>query len=279
MASLECGRSVSTIAARHRNRWAPLGRLGRVTNSSQFETTGKEFIFMASILVIEDEPDLLQVLDYNLTQAGHTVTCVAQGNTGLEYARNELPQLILLDLMLPDISGMDVCRALKERPDTRGIPVIMVTARGEEIDRVVGFELGADDYVVKPFSVRELLLRVQAILRRNKRDSDPATSDIVEFGRLRIDRGAHRVWVDTQEIELTALEFRLLVTLFDRKNRVQTRTALLDEVWGIQADITTRTVDTHVKRLREKLELARDYVETVRGVGYRFVASPNEAVT
>ena len=234
---------------------------------------------MANILVIEDEPDLLQVLDYNLTQAGHAVTCISRGYPGLELARKELPQLILLDLMLPDVSGTDVCRLLKERADTKWIPVIMVTARGEEIDRVVGFELGADDYVVKPFSVRELLLRIQAILRRNKRDLDVETSDLVEFGRLRIDRGAHRVWVDTQEIELTALEFRLLVTLYERKNRVQTRTALLDEVWGIQADITTRTVDTHVKRLREKLEAARDYVETVRGVGYRFVASPNEATT
>lgn len=234
---------------------------------------------MASILVIEDEPDLLQVLEYNLTQAGHSVIGVSQGRLGLERARAEQPQLILLDLMLPDLSGTEVCRALKERDDTRAIPVVMVTARGEEIDRVVGFELGADDYVVKPFSVRELLLRVQAILRRNKRDDAPNPADMVEFGLLRIDRGAHRVWVENQEIELTALEFRLLVTLYDRKNRVQTRTALLDEVWGIQADITTRTVDTHVKRLREKLEAARDYVETVRGVGYRFVASPQEAVS
>jgi len=234
---------------------------------------------MANLLVIEDEPDLLQVLEYNLTQAGHSVTCAARGALGLELARKDPPELILLDLMLPDVSGTDVCRMLKERPETKAIPVVMVTARGEEIDRVVGFELGADDYVVKPFSIRELLLRVQAILRRNKREPEPETSDIVEFGILRIDRGAHRVWVDTQEIELTALEFRLLLTLYERKNRVQTRSALLDEVWGIQADITTRTVDTHVKRLREKLEAARDYVETVRGVGYRFVASPNEAVT
>jgi two-component system phosphate regulon response regulator PhoB len=230
---------------------------------------------MASILVIEDEPDLLQVLEYNLTQAGHNVTGVALGNAGLEHARREQPELILLDLMLPDISGTEVCRALKERAETKNIPVVMVTARGEEIDRVVGFELGADDYVVKPFSVRELLLRVQAILRRNQREEEPG--EIIEFGVLRIDRGAHRVWVAGQEIELTALEFRLLLTLYERKNRVQTRSALLDDVWGIQADITTRTVDTHVKRLREKLEAARDYVETVRGVGYRFVASPNEA--
>jgi two-component system, OmpR family, phosphate regulon response regulator PhoB len=234
---------------------------------------------MASILVIEDEPDLLHLLDFNLAQAGYSVIAVSSGTEGLAAAGRELPQLILLDLMLPDMSGTDVCRALKVEPTTRGIPVVMVTARGEEVDRVVGFELGADDYVVKPFSIRELLLRVQAILRRNKREPEVAQSELVEFGRLRFDRGAHRVWVNAREIELTALEFRLLVTLHDRKNRVQTRAALLDEVWGIQADITTRTVDTHVKRLREKLEGARDYVETVRGVGYRFVATPDEAVT
>jgi two-component system phosphate regulon response regulator PhoB len=140
----------------------------------------------------------------------------------------------------------------------------------------VGFELGADDYVVKPFSVRELILRIAAVLRRG-RGAPEEGQRVVEFGRLRIDREAHKVWVDELEIDLTALEFKLLVTLYDRRNRVQTRTALLDDVWGIQADITTRTVDTHVKRLREKLEAARDYVETVRGVGYRFVASPAEA--
>jgi two-component system phosphate regulon response regulator PhoB len=154
----------------------------------------------------------------------------------------------------------------------------MLTARGEEIDRVVGFELGADDYVTKPFSVRELLLRIQAISRRGKAESKEVESTI-EFGKLKIDREAHRVWVESLEIELTALEFKLLVTLYDRKNRVQTRSTLLDDVWGIQADITTRTVDTHVKRLREKLEAARDYVETVRGVGYRFVGTPDEATT
>jgi two-component system phosphate regulon response regulator PhoB len=167
---------------------------------------------------------------------------------------------------------------LKEGATTKSIPVLMVTARGEEIDRVVGFEIGADDYVTKPFSVRELLLRVQAVLRRGRPEPESADA-IVDFGRLRIDRGAHRVWVDAQEIELTALEFKLLVTLYDRRNRVQTRSALLDDVWGIQADITTRTVDTHVKRLREKLEAARDYVETVRGVGYRFVGTPEEAAS
>jgi two-component system, OmpR family, phosphate regulon response regulator PhoB len=231
---------------------------------------------MARILVIEDERDLSQVLEYNLKQAGHEVLTSGSGKAGLLLAREHRPELVLLDLMLPDISGTEVCRALKDDAQTRGMPVIMLTARGEEIDRVVGFELGADDYVVKPFSVRELLLRIQAILKRSKPQPDSDES-MVEFGCLRIDREAHRLWVEGQEVELTALEFKLLLTLYDRKNRVQTRSALLDDVWGIQAEITTRTVDTHVKRLREKLEAARDYVETVRGVGYRFVGSPEEA--
>jgi two-component system phosphate regulon response regulator PhoB len=177
--------------------------------------------------------------------------------------------------MLPDISGTEVCRALREDPATRGIPVIMVTARGEEIDRVVGFEVGADDYVVKPFSVREVTLRIQALLRRTTSEHGVQAGPAVEFGCLKIDREAHRVWVEGREVELTALEFRLLLTLYGRRNRVQTRATLLDDVWGIQADITTRTVDTHVKRLREKLEAARDYVETVRGVGYRFRDAPD----
>lgn len=233
---------------------------------------------MARILVVEDEADLQHVLDYNLKQAGHGVTLTKSGREGLVLAREQKPDLVLLDLMLPDLSGTEVCRQLKEDVATKNIAVVMLTARGEEIDRVVGFELGADDYVVKPFSVRELLLRIQAVLRRGKLEvTDEA--EVIEFGRLKIDRGAHRVWVDGAEVELTALEFKLLSTLYDRRNRVQSRSALLDDVWGIQADITTRTVDTHVKRLREKLEGARDYVETVRGVGYRFVGSPDEAAT
>lgn len=234
---------------------------------------------MAHIIVVEDEVDLQSVLEYNLKQAGYSVTVAGRGQEGIKAAQQHLPDLILLDLMLPDISGMEVCRTLKSQAATKAIPIIMVTARGEEIDRVVGFEIGADDYVVKPFSMRELLLRISAILRRNRSDVSGEAAQIVDFGRLRFDRGAHRIWVDGVEIELTALEFRLLVTLYDRKNRVQTRAALLDDVWGIQADITTRTVDTHVKRLREKLEGAREYIETVRGVGYRFVESPEEAVS
>jgi len=233
---------------------------------------------MARVLVIEDEDDLRQVLDYNLRQAGHDVLCASEGTEGLRLARAERPDLVLLDLMLPDMSGTEICRALKESPSTKQIRVAMVTARGEEIDRVVGFELGADDYIVKPFSVRELLLRIQAILRRGQ--PEPVTvAPAIEFGCLKIDREAYRVWVDEAEIELTALEFKLLTTLYERRNRVQTRAMLLDAVWGIQAEITTRTVDTHVKRLREKLERAREYVETVRGVGYRFVGSPDEVAS
>jgi two-component system phosphate regulon response regulator PhoB len=229
---------------------------------------------MARILVIEDEPDIQQVLDYNLREKGHKVYLAGRGDEGLKLAREKKPDLVLLDLMLPDIPGTSICKTLKSDPATKGAQVIMLTAKGEEIDRVVGFELGADDYVVKPFSVRELLLRIQAILRRSQGEQETAAT--FQFGRLRVDREAHRVWADELEIELTALEFKLLVTLFDRKNRVQTRSALLSDVWGIDADITTRTVDTHVKRLREKLGVAGIYIETVRGVGYRFADNPEQ---
>jgi len=227
---------------------------------------------MARVLVIEDEADLREVLEYNLTKEGHKVTLVPTGTEGLKLAREHQPDLILLDLMLPDTTGTAVCKTLKKDPATRDIRVIMVTAKGEEIDRVVGFELGADDYVVKPFSVRELLLRVSAVMRRTE---TPATG-FIEFGDLRIDPAAHRAWVGGQEVMLTTLEFKLLVTLYERKNRVQTRSVLLNDIWGIEADITTRTVDTHVKRLREKLKGVGRYVETVRGVGYRFTDTPSE---
>ena len=232
---------------------------------------------MARILVIEDEPDIRQVLDYNLRLAGHEVVAAARGQDGLRLAREQHPDLVLLDLMLPDIPGTDVCRAIKDDVSMRATPVIMVTAKGEEIDRVVGFELGADDYVTKPFSVRELVLRIRATLRRN--EGKPPESSVVDFGTLRIDRDAHRIWVLEEEIELTALEFKLLVTLYDRRNRVQSRGALLDHVWGMDTKIATRTVDAHVKRLREKIGAARDYIETVRGVGYRFAENPQAAVS
>jgi two-component system, OmpR family, phosphate regulon response regulator PhoB len=232
---------------------------------------------MTHIVVIEDEADLREVLRYNLKQAGYAVDLAAGGREGLSLVQRSKPDLVLLDLMLPDLSGTEVCRTLKNDPATHRIPVVMVTARGEEIDRVVGFELGADDYVVKPFSVRELLLRISAILRRQAPATDEPTGNIT-FGCLRIEAEAHRVFVEEREIELTALEFRLLTTLYERRDRVQTRNTLLEDVWGMEGDITTRTVDTHVKRLREKLEAARDYIETVRGVGYRFVAHPQGTV-
>jgi two-component system phosphate regulon response regulator PhoB len=225
---------------------------------------------MARVLIVEDEADLREIVTYNLLQAGHEVTAVALGREGLAHVRASLPDLVLLDLMLPDLPGTEVCRQIKQDPKTRDVPVVMVTAKGEEIDRVVGFELGADDYVVKPVSVRELLLRVQALLRRSTRQALPP-SESFQIGALRVDRGAHRAWVSGEEIPLTALEFKLLVTLCERRGRVQTRERLLSDVWGIDADVTTRTVDTHVKRLREKLgATVGELIETVRGVGYRF---------
>ncbi|HEY4104275.1 MAG TPA: response regulator [Polyangiaceae bacterium] len=227
---------------------------------------------MARILVIEDEADIRQVLEYNLKSAGHEVVEAARAVDGLRLLRERIPDLVLLDLMLPDMPGTEVCRAIKDNPATRMLPVVMLTARGEEIDRVVGFEIGADDYITKPFSVRELVLRIRAVLRR--RESPQGETASIEFGNLRIDRAAHRVWVQDAEVELTALEFKLLVTLYECRNRVQSRGALLDQVWGIETKISTRTVDAHVKRLREKMGAARDYIETVRGVGYRFAESP-----
>jgi two-component system, OmpR family, phosphate regulon response regulator PhoB len=229
---------------------------------------------MARVLVVEDERDLQKILEYNLRQAGHVVLTAGGGRDGLSLARGQNPDLLLLDLMLPDIPGTEVCRALRSDPGTHAMAIMMLTAKGEEIDRVVGLELGADDYVTKPFSMRELLLRIEAVLRRARTSS--ADDLAIQFGHLRVDREAYRVWVDEQELDLTALEFKLLVALHDRRDRVQTRSVLLDDVWGIEADITTRTVDTHVKRLREKLGPAGDYIETVRGVGYRFANAPED---
>jgi two-component system phosphate regulon response regulator PhoB len=226
------------------------------------------------ILVIEDEADLQKILQFHLKQAGYEVIGALDAARGIEAARGKRPEMIVLDLMLPDRPGTEVLRELKSHPQTRGIPVLVLTAKGEEVDRVVGFELGADDYVVKPVGMRELVLRVRAILRRAQ-DPEPASGEIARFGRLAIDRAAHRVRVEEREVPLTALEFRLLTTLFDRRDRVQSRERLLADVWDIEADVTTRTVDTHVKRLRQKLGAAGEYVETVRGVGYRFRSSPD----
>ncbi len=222
-----------------------------------------------TIAIIEDERDLADVLSYNLKREGYTVKVAHTGEAGLKLITEDpVPDLLLLDLMLPDMQGTEICKRLRLDKRTLRLPVIMLTAKGEEIDRVVGFEVGADDYVVKPFSVRELLLRIKALLRRS---DDVENSDgHLTFGCLNIDVPAHRVTVEEQEVPLTALEFRLLVTFFERRGRVQSREVLLEDVWDIHADVTTRTVDTHVKRLREKLEKAGAYIETIRGVGYRF---------
>jgi two-component system phosphate regulon response regulator PhoB len=227
---------------------------------------------MARVLVIEDEADLREVLQYNLTQAGHRPYTAATGEAGLKLAQEVRPDIVLLDLMLPDLAGTSVAKSLRREPQTQLVPIIMVTAKAEEIDRIVGFELGADDYVVKPFSVRELILRIDAVLRRGRTPEQR----LLEAGELRLDKEAHRVTVSGEEISLTALEFKLLVTLIERRERVQARGTLLSDVWAIDAEIASRTVDTHVKRLRDKLGTAGRFIETVRGVGYRFSETPSE---
>ncbi len=224
---------------------------------------------MPTILVVEDERDLLTLLEFNLRKEGFETVLASSGQEALQQLRRRPPDLVLLDLMLPDMSGTEVCRRLKSDPRTQGIPVIVLTAQGEELDRVVGFELGADDYVVKPFSVRELLLRVRAVLRRAGQQG--SERPITEVGGIRIDVDAHRAWVRGEALDLTPLEFRLLATLVTRAGRVQSRERLLSDVWEMSSELETRTVDTHVKRLREKLGPARDLLETVRGVGYRLI--------
>ena len=230
----------------------------------------------ALILVVEDEADLRSTLEFNLQREGFRTILAPDGESALRVISGQpMPDLVLLDLMLPDISGTEVCRRLRSNPETHHIPVIMVTARDDEIDRVVGFEVGADDYVPKPYSTRELLLRIRAVLRRAEQPQTPEpTTAATVFGRLGMDIEAHRVTVDGEEVVLTALEFKLLHILMSRKGRVQSRDTLLEDVWGITADVTTRTVDTHVKRLRQKLGAGAEYVETLRGVGYRFKERP-----
>lgn len=222
---------------------------------------------MVRILIIEDEPDLAGLIEYNLRAAGFETETAGTGASGLAKARTQRPDLVLLDLMLPDLPGAEVLRLLKADAELRRAAVIIVSARGQEADRIQGLELGADDYVAKPFSVRELLLRVKAVLRRADAEEGPAV--LLKSGDLELDGSRHQVRVGGQEVVLTALEFRLLRTLLERPDRVQTREVLLSDVWGIQAEIHTRTVDTHIKRLREKLGPAGDIIETVRGVGYK----------
>lgn len=224
---------------------------------------------MARILVVEDEQDLSLLLEYNLKLDGHDPEIVRTGAAAVSHYRTGKPDLVLLDLMLPDISGSEVARLMRES-DPRPVPIIIVTARGEESDRIKGLELGAEDYIVKPFSVKELLLRVKNVLRRA---TEPASAlGILCRGEINLDVDRHEVRVGSSPVVLTALEFRLLKTFLERPGRVQTRETLLSDVWGIDADITTRTVDTHIKRLREKLGPAGDIIETIRGVGYKLVS-------
>jgi two-component system phosphate regulon response regulator PhoB len=220
------------------------------------------------ILIVDDERDLLQVLDFNLKRAGYRVVQAETGAEALAKARSLSPRLILLDLNLPDLPGTEVCRLLKGEARTETIPILMLTARGTEADRITGLELGADDYVVKPFSVRELLLRVQAICRRSERGA-PKGADVVRAGPIELDLDDYVARVDGQSVPLTLLEFRLLAYLVEGKGRVRTRDALLADVWNVSPEMETRTVDTNVKRLRDKLGRAGDLIETVRGVGYR----------
>ena len=221
------------------------------------------------ILNVEDEPDIRSTLEYNLHRDNFQTESVGNLLDAEKILSTTNISLILLDLMLPDGSGLDLCRKLKADQSTNSIPIIILTAKDDEVDKVVGFELGADDYVTKPFSVRELILRIKAILKR-KVQKPEVTEVEREFGELRIDSDSHEVFVNGEEVSLTALEFRLLKQLVDRRGRVQTRDQLLSDVWGYSADITTRTVDTHIKRLREKLGPIGKYVQTIRGVGYKF---------
>ncbi|HEV7787318.1 MAG TPA: response regulator [Thermoanaerobaculia bacterium] len=219
------------------------------------------------ILVIEDEPDIAEVLQYNLEKEGFTVEVARRGDTGFEALRREPADLVVLDLMLPGVDGLELTRMLKRDAATSRLPIVMLTARGEELDRIVGLELGADDYISKPFSPREVVLRVKAVLRR--RHPEEAATDLLEVGAIQLDIGGHQLRVRGQETPLTATEFRLLRLLMERGGRVQTRGQLLSDVWGYAEDIDSRTVDTHIRRLRRKLGPEADRIETVIGVGYR----------
>lgn len=221
-----------------------------------------------TILVADDEEDVLNLVATNLKAAGFDLLKAYDGVTALEKARANRPALIILDLMLPGMTGLEVCRALKEDSRMAEIPVIMLTAKAAETDRIAGLELGADDYITKPFSPRELVLRVKSVLRRAA-GAASETKDVIAVGPLEIDRSRHQVRVNQKEVELTATEYKLILLLLERRGRVQSRDTLLNEVWGYESLIDTRTVDTHVRRLREKLGVAADCIETVRGFGYR----------
>jgi len=220
-----------------------------------------------TVYIVEDEPDIRETLSYNLSQEGFKVSEFSDAETCLNKIHKKKPDLLILDLMLPGMSGLDLCKEIRADKTLKNLAVIMLTAKGEEVDRIIGFELGADDYVTKPFSVRELILRVKVILK--KQTESVESNELVEFGPIKLNLDAHEVLINNDEIVLTALEFKLLKHLLQRRGRVQTRDQLLGDVWGYSSEVTTRTVDTHIKRLREKLGTVGDYIQTVRGVGYR----------
>jgi phosphate regulon transcriptional regulator PhoB len=226
---------------------------------------------MASkILIVEDDSDIVELLTYNLREAGFETEAVFNGGDAIERAVEEQPDLIILDLMLPEVDGLEVCRLLKQDTQTEDIPIIMLTAKGEEIDRVIGLQLGADDYVTKPFSQREFVLRVRAVLRRTTAEQTPSSVNQLEISGLRIDIDKHKVFNEQGEIELTATEFKMLVLFAGAPGRVFSRSVLMDSIWGQDYYGIDRTVDTHISRLRRKLGRFGERIETVHGVGYRF---------
>ena len=220
-----------------------------------------------TVLVIEDEADVLELVRYHLTKAGFRVVVARDGKSGLAEARTAKPDVIILDLMLPEMRGEDVCRELKSGESTSAVPVIMLTAKAQPEERVAGFELGADDYVAKPFSPRELVLRVQAVLRRLRA---PGLGDTLTLGPFELDRGTFEVRLEGEKLDLTAIEFKLVAALMEKRGAPLTRETLLRDVWGYRNPIDSRTVDTHMRRLRAKLGAFADCLETVRGEGYRF---------
>ncbi|HEX6924236.1 MAG TPA: response regulator transcription factor [Longimicrobiaceae bacterium] len=229
----------------------------------------------ASILVVDDEPDISALVAYQLARESYRVRTATSGTEALEAIGRELPDLVVLDLMLPGISGLDVLAEIRRREEWRELPVILLTARRDEADRVEGFRRGADDYVSKPFSPQELVLRVEAVLRRVRQEPpSPSEGRVLKVGPFTLHSEAARAQVDGRDLQLTPTEFRLLETLMERRGRVQSRRQLLQAVWGVTANITTRTVDMHVQRLRSKVGDAARWIETVRGFGYRFRTEP-----
>jgi two-component system, OmpR family, phosphate regulon response regulator PhoB len=225
---------------------------------------------MERVLIVDDDPDIARLVSYNLAQAGYETVIAPTGREALRIAQEQTPGLIILDLMLPDVDGMEVCRTLRNQDSTSRIPIILLTARSEEVDRVVGFELGADDYVMKPFSPRELALRVKSILRRTR--EEPGAADVLSVGGIRLFPDRRQCVVNEDPINLTVKEFDLLYELMRARGNVLTRDGLMDRVWGYHGEATSRTLDTHIRRLREKLGEQGAQIETVRGIGYRIAS-------